>query len=102
MFQVKSMLSVELSDDGIGGIVLHEEEATPSYIKDYDAQGLAVGGEGITRWVKNFSTSNWTLFVAHDDAIPVGGATVAFQTPEIRMFGGRSDVTCAVGHQSTP
>lgn len=61
-FEVKSRLSVELYDGGPNGIILHKEEVTTHYIKDYDALELDMEGEGPTRWAKKFNTSNWTLF----------------------------------------
>ena len=40
LFEVQSRLSAELSNDGLGGIILHEEEVVPPYVKDYDALAL--------------------------------------------------------------
>jgi GNAT superfamily N-acetyltransferase len=89
-FEVKSKLIVELVDDGLGGIALHEEEVIPTYVKDYDE----IKGEGPVRWLERFNTSDWALFVAREKRIPVGGATVAFRTPGVHMLslGGREDV----------
>ena len=91
-FQVKSQLSVELPGDGLGGIILREEEVVPPYMKDYDALDVAIEGEGPTRWARKFNTRNWALFLTNDGGIPVGGATVVFRTPEIRMLAGRDDL----------
>lgn len=89
IFEVKSKLSVDLINDGLGGIVLHEEDVIPPYIKDYDE----TKGEGSIRWLERFNTSNWVLFLAREGRIPVGGATVAFHTPEVHMLRGREDIS---------
>ncbi len=88
-FQVKSRLSVDLLDEGLGGIALREEEVIPPYVKNYDESK----GEGPMRWLGRFNTSNWVLFLAREGGVPVGGVTVAFHTPEVRMLGGREDVS---------
>lgn len=82
-------MSVELLNDGLEGIVLHEEEIIPLYIKDYDE----TKGEEPMRWFERFNTSNWVLFLAREGSIPVGGATVAFHTPEVHMLRGREDIS---------
>lgn len=92
-FEVRVRLSVGLINDGIGGVVLHEEEVVPPYIKKYDALEVAKEGEGPTRWPKFFDTGNWDLFLIRKDGVPVGGATAAFSTPEIRRLAGRDDIT---------
>jgi len=88
-FEVTSVLSPELIDNGLGGIVFHEKSISPSYIKDHDA----LETEEMTRWTRNFDTSQWILFVARQGNIMVGGATVAFGDPNIHMLGGRDDLT---------
>ena len=87
-FEVKSKLTIDLLNDGLGGIVLHEEAVNPPYIKDYDE----IKGEGPIRWLKRFDTSNWVVFLAREGSIPVGGATVAFHTPELHMLRDREDI----------
>lgn len=88
-FEVKSKLIVDLLNDGLGGIVLHEEEVIPPYVKDYDE----IKGEGPIRWLERFNTSNWVLFLAREEGILVGGATVAFHTPGVHMLSDREDIT---------
>ena len=87
-FEVLSGLVPELLDGGLGGIILREEEVSPPYVKDYDA--LEEGS--LTRWLRDFDTSNWVLFLAREDGAPVGGATVAFRSPGIFMLGNREDI----------
>ncbi len=88
-FEVKSRLSVDLLNEGLGGIALREEEVMPPYVKDYDE----AKGEGPMRWLEVFNTSNWALFVACEGGVAVGGATVAFRTAQVHMLRGREDMS---------
>ena len=90
--EVRSRLSVDLLNNGLGGIVLHEEEVVLPYVKDYDSLALAIEGEGLTRWLRKFDTNNWALFLAREDGVLVGGATAAFRTPQVHMLGSRDDI----------
>lgn len=86
-FEVRSVLEPELIDDGRGGILLHEK-AVPFQMKDYDV----LEEEGLTRWLKSFDTSNWSLFLVREGEVLVGGATVAFRSPGLFMLGNRDDI----------
>ena len=87
-FEVRSQLSVVLLNDGLGGIVLREEDVNPAYTKDYGE----AKGEGPLHWPERFNTSEWVLFLAREKGIPVGGATVALRTPELHMLRDREDI----------
>jgi GNAT superfamily N-acetyltransferase len=87
-FKVESMLHVDLIKGGLGGIRLKEERVVPSYIKDYDAYEDGSPAE----WPKRFDIHNWGIFLALDETHPIGGATVAFNTPELHMLDGRKDL----------
>ena len=87
-FEVRSRLVPQVVDRGLGGMVLREEMVDPPYVKDYDA----LDEEGLTRWLRNFDTANWRLFLAREGATPVGGATVAFRTAGLHILGGREDI----------
>ena len=87
-FRVERVLRVELPQRGLGGVLLTEEDVAQPYVKDYDA----LKGEGPTRWAKRFDVSNWGILAAFDGASRVGGAIVAWNTPELHMLGGRDDV----------
>ena len=71
------------------------------YWKNYD------GKENPYSWPKNFDTNKWGFFVAVENNEYVGGAVVAYQTPEIRILEGKNDITvlwdirliiCPAGH----
>ena len=87
-FRVESVLRVEEVDGGLGGLLLREERLAEPYLKDYDADEE----EDVTRWPNRFDVSNWCFLMAFDGDRPVGGATVAFRSPKVRMLEGRSDL----------
>ena len=70
-----------------GDVAFGKVEADP-YVKDHDA----TEAEGPTRWAERFDISSWGLISACRDGTRVGGAVIAFRTPEVRMLGGRDDV----------
>ena len=88
VYEVKDMLSIELIDDGIGGMIFHEEVIATPFIRDFDS----LDGETPIRWLKNFNTTNWVLFLARENGVPIGGATVVTRTPEVNMLRGRNDI----------
>ena len=87
-FLVKSRYRIEINKKGQSGILLQEEEVTPPYLKDYDKSE----GEKPTRWQKQWDISNWGIFPAFEGTKRVGGAAVAWKTPEIYMLEDRDDV----------
>lgn len=87
-FLVDRILDVSVSDGGLGGIILQESAVDVAYVKDYDA----IKGEGPTRWPKRFDVMNWGLLAAYQSGTRVGGAVVAFKTPNLEMLGDQSGV----------
>ena len=67
---------------------LHEEKPAAPYIKDYDAYEDGRPG----RWPEHFDLRNWGIFLALAGDHPVGGATIAFDTPGERMLLERRDL----------
>ena len=88
IFTVDRMLDVTNRDDGSGGFVLSERRLDVPYEKDYDR----IAGEGPLEWARRFDVSNWALFTARLATRIVGGATIAFDTPELTMLEGRRDL----------
>jgi GNAT superfamily N-acetyltransferase len=88
-FEVRSALHVELVDGGLGGVALREEAVAEPYVKDYEAYEDSGGPE---RWAERFDVGNWAFFLATEGERPVGGATVAFDTPGVHMLAGRRDL----------
>ncbi len=87
-FEVDSQLCMQPVEDGLGGILLHEEPVVPPYKKDYDLYEE----EGPVNWPRQFDLSNWAFFLAMEGGCPVGAATVAMRTPGVRMLAGRNDL----------
>lgn len=87
-FVVDRILQVTVVDGGLGGLQLTETPVTDPYVKDYDA----LAGAAPVRWAGRFDTSNWGLIYGRRDGSMVGGAVIAFNTPGVRMLGGRDDI----------
>ena len=51
--------------------------------------------------IRRFDVSNWLFLMAFDGDKAVGGATVAFRSPNIHMLQGRDDLAaeCPVGRE---
>lgn len=89
-FWVETYFRVELSENGLQGIKLIEETVEMPFLKDYDA----IEGEKPTQWAKRFNIENWAFFSAFVDQRRVGGAAIAWKTPEIFMLEGREELAC--------
>jgi GNAT superfamily N-acetyltransferase len=85
-FQVRSIFEVELVDEGLGGILLHEVPVRP-YIKDYDMD------ESPVDWPQRFDTTNWGFFLAKIGDRLVGAVAVAFDTTGVFMLEARKDLS---------
>ncbi len=88
-FRVRSRFSVVAIQNGLGGLKLIEETVVP-YVKDYDAHE----SERPSQWHKRFDISRWGILSAFDGASRVGGAALAWKTPEVDMLEGREDLVC--------
>ena len=79
--EVNTIFQVDPINNGLGGIGLREERIEHPYTKDYDA----LEGEGSVRpdqWPDSFDVRDWGFFLAYDGNRCVGGAAVAFNSPE--------------------
>ena len=83
-FTVESVFDVVQVDGGLGGLQLVERSVEP-YPRDHDAEA----GEGPTRWAQQFDVSNWGLISAHRDGVRLGGAVIAWKSPELWMIKGQ-------------
>ena len=88
-FTVDSRYHVHAIDGGLGGWKLTEVPVQLPYVKDYDAEK----DDRAESWSRRWDISNWALFEALDDGVPVGGAVVARDTPGVYMLEGRPDLT---------
>lgn len=89
-FEVKTRFRVELLNDGLGGVKLTEETVEKPYVKDYDPFDT----EKPSRWHEHFNLENWGILIAFDGAKKIGGAAIAWNTPEVNMLEGREDLAC--------
>ncbi|MFP4344673.1 MAG: GNAT family N-acetyltransferase [Anaerolineales bacterium] len=87
-FEVRSIFEVELLEDGLGGMLLHERAVAAASVKDYDA----LPGGRPEDWPQEFDLRNWAIFLATERGRPVGGATVAYNTAGVNMLEGREDL----------
>jgi GNAT superfamily N-acetyltransferase len=88
MFEVRSVLEVEIRGEGSGPVALAERAVGTPWTKDYDA----VPGEGPEGWPDRFDLSRWGLLAARASGRRVGGAAVAIRTPGLDMLEGRDDL----------
>lgn len=86
-FEVRSVFEVELLEAGLGGVLLIERPVDAPWLKDYDATD-----GGPTRWASRFDVSHWGLLGAYEDGRRIGGAVIAFDTPNLHMLRGRRDL----------
>lgn len=87
-FTVDRMLVATPVEGGLGGITLEEQPVAPSWVKDYDV----LDGEGPARWRRSFDVTRWGFLVARDGDERVGGAVIAFDTPDVHLLDGRRDL----------
>jgi GNAT superfamily N-acetyltransferase len=87
-FVVERIFVVSTPESGLGGIRLTETTVENPWVKDYDA----IKGEGPTRWAKRFDVSNWGLIGAYEAGRRIGGAVIAFKTPEVHLVERRGDM----------
>ena len=88
-FRVETHILVVPIDNGLSGLTFIEEPVMP-YVKDYDV----FENERPSAWLKRFDISRWGIFSAFENGQRVGGAAVAWNTPEIEMLEGRKDLAC--------
>jgi GNAT superfamily N-acetyltransferase len=89
-FKVEAVFRIEVIDKGLGGFLLIEEKIAP-YTKDYDSI-KENGDSGPIGWTKRFDVSKWGVFLALNGTRPVGGATVAIDTPDVNILESRKDL----------
>jgi len=88
VFTVDRVLDVTERNDGPERFALTARRLDAPYVKDYDA----ITGDGPLQWTRHYDLSNWALFSAWLAGRLVGGAAVAFDTPEFTMLEGRRDL----------
>jgi len=87
-FLVEARFAIDPIEDGLGGLKLRIEPVEPPYVKDYDLDN----DESPDLWLKRWDISHWGVISAFVGAMRIGGAIVAWNTPEIHMLEGRKDL----------
>lgn len=87
-FTVGSRFVVKPIEGGLGGLALKLEPVEPPYVKDYDRDS----GFGPERWHERWDIARWGVQSAFDGSKRIGGALIAWNTPQIRMLDGRKDL----------
>ena len=85
-FEVSTEYKIELLNKGLGGMVFHEVKIEQPYIVDFDDEGSPEG------WLDRFDLKNWCVISAYEKGERVGGAVVAYDTPNVRVLEGRTDI----------
>ena len=88
-FRVESVFRVETVNQGLGGFAVVEKKVQP-YTKDYDGQ--SDDEDRPSRWARKFDVSKWVFFLAVDESLVVGGATVATDTLNLNILENRRDL----------
>lgn len=86
-FEVTSVLDLAVLDTDLADIRLAERSVAVPWLKDYDTID---GGPG--QWASRFDVTHWGLLGAYDYEQRIGGAVVAFDTPNVDMLRGRRDL----------
>ena len=91
-FRVERVYDVHAVDasvaDGPGRFRLSERTVDVPYVKDYDR----INGEGPSQWASRHDIRQWGFLQARSSGQLLGGAVVAFRTPELLLLEGRSDL----------
>ena len=89
-FRVERVLRSERPPENFTGLIFSEQQLDAPYVKDYDLPDSRP-----TVWASKWDISKWGIFSADDRGTLVGGAVVAWDTPEIFQLQGRRDI-CAL------
>jgi ribosomal protein S18 acetylase RimI-like enzyme len=86
LVHVNSEFILIKNNNGLGGIQL-KEVPVESYIKNLGKY------EEAKKYKAQFDIINWAFFMAFDDELPIGAATVASRTKNVHMLDGRDDLS---------
>jgi streptothricin acetyltransferase len=86
-FTVTERLAIRV-DEPLDGFRLVRERVTTPYDKDYDAEP----DQRPVAWPRRFDVMHWGFFAAFDGSERVGGATVAWKTPDVDLLERRADL----------
>ncbi len=87
VFEVGSVFDIQLSEEGLGGMLFTRRPVAAPWVKDYDATD-----GGPAQWEARFDVSQWGLLSAYRGDQRIGGAVIAFDTPDLYRLRGRHDL----------
>lgn len=87
-FRVESVLALSIDNHGLGGLRLSEQRLDQPYVKDYDV----LPNCRPTQWGTQFDMANWGFLSAKIEGTAVGGAVVAWHSPDLDMLEDRTDL----------
>jgi ribosomal protein S18 acetylase RimI-like enzyme len=88
-FRIEKILEIIPPEQGLSGFLLRETSVADPYAKDYDQ----VTGDGPATWASKFDVSRWGLITARRDGSLIGGAAIAYRTPNLQMLDDRNDLS---------
>ncbi len=87
-FEVREVFDVVTAPDGRLHLAPSPRPLAVPWVKDYDREP---GGHP-TEWAGRFDTSRWGVLAAAVAGVRVGGATIAWDAPEVGLLDRRRDV----------
>jgi GNAT superfamily N-acetyltransferase len=87
-FKVESVWALSSESHGLGGLRLSEKRLDRPYVKVYDV----LPNRHPTQWAAQFDMANWGFFSARIQGTAVGGAVLAWHSPDFDMLEGRTDM----------
>jgi ribosomal protein S18 acetylase RimI-like enzyme len=90
VFTYSTILEPTVVASGLGGFLFAEKALVSPRSKDYDA----IENDKPSDWLKRFDVTNWGFIVARseDDGHRIGGAVIAFDSPDAEMLEKRKDL----------
>ncbi len=86
--RVESIFRIDEVEGRFGGLSMTEAPLERPYVKNLCGDSK----ETAANWPTRFDVSNWFFLMAFDGEKAVGGAAVAFRSPEVKMLQGRDDL----------
>jgi GNAT superfamily N-acetyltransferase len=87
-FVVAEELALLVPQQGLAGLHLVPQAVDSPYTKDYDSYP----GNYPPQWAERFEVSRWGFFAARFGEERVGGAALAWRSPDVDLLEGRLDL----------
>jgi GNAT superfamily N-acetyltransferase len=87
-FTVERIFHVGPRDNATGDYQLSEHATAAPFRKNYDK----IRGESPAEWARRFDVTNWGFIQARAEGTRIGGAVIAWKSPEVRLLEDRDDL----------